>query len=283
MIIWVEHSTVYEYDNSVVLDTHTFRLRPRMDSHQRLTQFDLQISPVPAGTAECLDQDGNLALQAWFASPTQELRVRSMFRVELLRENPFDFMSSGLASWLSLAYEEPLATALAHYRDVHSVTESVQAFARSAAANAHWDLPLFLNELNFKIFHNFQPLTRLDGDPWPSELTLRLQQGSCRDLAVLFCDSCRVMGVAARFVSGYECATAGRDDASMHAWAEVYLPGVGWRGFDPSRGVAVSNGHVAVAAAFDSRLAAPISGTYSGAGSRMGTSLRMSAETGCWV
>jgi transglutaminase-like putative cysteine protease len=80
-------------------------------------------------------------------------------------------------------------------------------------------------------------------------------EGSCRDLAVLFCDVCGVMGIAARFVSGYECSSAGRSDSYMHAWTEVYLPGIGWRGYDPSRGIAVTNEHVAVAAAFDYDLA----------------------------
>jgi transglutaminase-like putative cysteine protease len=106
-----------------------------------------------------------------------------------------------------------------------------------------------------------------------------MREGSCRDLAILFCDVCRVMGIAARFVSGYECATVGRADASMHAWAEVYLPGVGWRGYDPSRGLAVANCHVAVAAGFDPELAAPISGLYFGrSGSQMETYLRMELE-----
>src|SRR5207244_8739777 len=69
---------------------------------------------------------------------------------------------------------------------------------------------------------------------WPSDRTLSLLEGSCRDLAVLFCDVCRVMGIATRFVSGYECASASSQDSYMHAWAEVYLPGIGWRGYDPS-------------------------------------------------
>jgi transglutaminase-like putative cysteine protease len=70
--------------------------------------------------------------------------------------------------------------------------------------------------------------------------------------------------MAARFVSGYECASAMSDEPSMHAWAEVYLPGVGWRGYDPARGMAVCERHVAVAAGFDAGLAAPVAGWFSG-------------------
>ena len=89
--ISVEHSTVYRYDCAVDLEPHTFRLRPRMTTTQRLLAFDLQIVPAPAGSAESLDQDGNLALNAWFNAPAFELNVSSRFRVELLRDNPFDF------------------------------------------------------------------------------------------------------------------------------------------------------------------------------------------------
>jgi transglutaminase-like putative cysteine protease len=110
-------------------------------------------------------------------------------------------------------------------------------------------------------------------------VTLSTFQGSCRDLAVLFCDLCRVVGIASRFVSGYECASAGQPDAYMHAWAEVYLPGAGWRGYDPSRGLVVANTHVAVAASFHHDLASPVAGAYTGgSGARMDASLRMSTD-----
>lgn len=96
---------------------------------------------------------------------------------------------------------------------------------------------------------------------------------------MLFCDVCRVMGIAARFVSGYECASADRQDSYMHAWAEVYLPGVGWRGYDPARGIAVANRHVAVAAGFNYDLASPVAGWYSGgARSRMEASLDLHVD-----
>ena len=279
MQLFVEHSTVYRYDDAVYLEPHTFRLRPRMSSSQRLLHFELQIWPEPAGMAECMYQDGTLALQAWFSTPTRELNVRSRFRVELPQENAFDYVLEGRTSLLSLWYKEPLSTALAPYRSYAEVGAEVRTYARVAAKRAGFDLTLFLNEVNWDVFHTFRQIHRAEGAAWPSDLTLRVREGSCRDLAILFCDVCRVMGIAARFVSGYECATVGRADASMHAWAEVYLPGVGWRGYDPSRGLAVANCHVAVAAGFDPELAAPISGLYFGRnGSQMETYLRMELE-----
>jgi transglutaminase-like putative cysteine protease len=279
MKITATHSTVYRYDFPVFLEPHIFRLRPRMSSAQRLLAFDVQISPTPAGTTECLDQDGNLALNAWFGGPTQELRVTSWFTVEMLRENPFDYVIAGESLNLPLWYREPLCAALTPYRQDGHVAESVKQFAQSVAAGAQWNALWFLTALSRQVFQTCLQVTRPYGPPWPSDRTLSSREGSCRDLAVLFCDVCRVMGIAARFVSGYECASAASQESYMHAWAEVYLPGIGWRGYDPSRGLAVSNGHVAVAAGFDHDLASPVAGWYSGGSpSQMQASLNLQVD-----
>jgi transglutaminase-like putative cysteine protease len=267
MKISVTHSTVYRYDFPVYLEPQIFRLRPRTNSAQRLLAFDIQISPTPAGTTECLDQDGNLALNAWFSSATNELSVVATFTVEMLRPNPFDYVIVGESLNLPLWYREPLCAALTPYRNDTHVAESVKQYAKSIAAGAQWNTLSFLMALTLQIFKTFHQVNRPYGAPWTSDQTLATGEGSCRDLAVLFCDVCRVMGVAARFVSGFECASAGLPNADLHAWAEVYLPGIGWRGYDPARGLAVANGHVAVAAGFDHDLASPVAGWYSG-GSR---------------
>ena len=280
MKIAVTHSTIYRYDFPVFLEPHIFRFRPRTNSAQKLLAFDLQISPTPAGTTECLDQDGTLALNAWFDTSTSELSVLSQFSVQLLRENPFDYLLLGESLQLPLWYREPLCAALAPYRQDALVAESVKQYARSAAVSAQGNTLSFLTTLSQQIFLSFRQIVRTEGPPWSSDLTLRSMEGSCRDLAVLFCDACRVMGIAARFVSGYECASAGQRGSYMPAWAEVYLPGIGWRGYDPARGLAVSNRHVAVAAGFDYNLAAPVAGWYSGgAHSQMEASLRMTVES----
>jgi len=279
VIISATHSTVYRYDFPVFLEPHIFRLRPRMTNAQRLLAFELRIVPTPTGTTECLDQDGNLALNAWFDAPTRELNVESQFTVEMLRENPFDYVLGGESLRLPLWYRDPLCAALASYRCDGHVADSVKQYAKSVASSAEWNTLAFLTALSRQIFQTCRHVTRPQGPAWSSDLTLGLLEGSCRDLAVLFCDACRVMGVAARFVSGYEFASAGRQDSYMHAWAEVYLPVIGWRGYDPSRGLAVSNGHVAVAAGFDHDLASPVAGWCSGgAQSQMHASLRLEVE-----
>ena len=276
MKIVVAHSTTYSYDSPVFLEPHIFRLRPRAYRAQNLLSFALDIYPMPLGTTECLDQDGNLAVNAWFNSPTRELRVTSNFTVEMFAANPFDYIISAEALHLPIHYPEPLATALGPYRAADSIASSVKEFSRKVGYGVRFNTLEYLLELSREINRTFRQIVRPDGPPWPSGQTLQTREGSCRDFAMLFCDCCRIKGLAARFVSGYECIPAPVDESYMHAWAEVYLPGIGWRGYDPSRGLAVTNQHIPVAAGFHHELAAPLSGWYSGnAVSKMETALKV--------
>ena len=244
----VVHTTRYRYDAPVFLEPHTFRLCPRQDGAQRLLRHSLAISPAPAGRADALDHDGNVITQAWFTGEIQALEVRSEFEVETLRDNPFDFLMSRSD------------------RDLRGGDSSgpVADFARSIAAAANNQTMPFLTALTRRIFDSFRQVVRREGAPRAAEDTLAAGEGSCRDLAVLFCDACRAVGADARFVSGYEREASLQESGELHAWAEVYLEGGGWRGFDPSRGLAVGASHVAVAAASDPRLAAPVTGLYRG-------------------
>ena len=143
------------------------------------------------------------------------------------------------------------------------IGETVRGFAAEAAQASGGKTLEFLTVLNQSISRDFTYVTRDMGAPRPPEVTLAAREGSCRDFAVLFAAACRAAGLAARFVSGYN-AGAERPEADMHAWAEVYIEGGGWRGYDPSSGLAVSTGHVAVAAAAEPALAAPVTGTFRG-------------------
>jgi transglutaminase-like putative cysteine protease len=279
MRISVVHSTIYRYESPVRQNPHTFRLRPREDGAQRLLNYDLRISPAPAGQTECLDQDGNVAIEAWFGSPVHELKVLSSFQIETLRENPFDFLLAGSHLELPLAFQEPVRSAVAPWLENSNGHGTVREFAGAVAENAGWKTMAFLTALNRTLFEAFGYVIRDEGAPHAPEVTLNEHEGSCRDLALLFCAACRTVGIPARFVSGYERAAAFEEKANMHAWAEVYLLGGGWRGYDPSRGLAVSTSHVAVAAAANPRLAAPITGSYSGAvHSKMEFAISMQVE-----
>ena len=275
MRIAVVHSTRYRYSSPVYLEPHTIRLRPREDASQRLGSWTLDISPTPLGRTACLDQDGNTVVRAWFDSLTAELSLRSQFTLETLRDNPFNYLLTPLDTQLPMEYAQALRAPLAPYlRDDHG--PSVRNLAQSLAAECAWQTLPFLSALNQRLFATTRQVIRATGEPHAAETTLRDQEGSCRDLAVLFCSACRALGLAARFVSGYERDASLQENGDLHAWAEVYLEGAGWSGYDPSRALAVAASHVAVAASSHPLLAAPVTGSYrSSATAKMEFSISM--------
>jgi transglutaminase-like putative cysteine protease len=278
MRIAVVHTTLYRYASPVYLEPHIIRLRPREDASQRLEAWTLDITPTPLGRTECLDQDGNTVVRAWFDAVTAELSLRSQFTLETLRDNPFHYLLTTPDTHLPMEYAHPLRTPLAPYLREEGSAE-VRSFARSLAAECSWQTVPFLAALNQRLFATTRQVIREFGAPHAAETTLRDQEGSCRDLAVLFCAACRALGLAARFVSGYERDASLQENGDLHAWAEVYLEGAGWRGYDPSRALAVAASHVAVAAASDPLLASPVSGTYRGsATAKMEFSISMQVE-----
>ena len=264
MLFEGDHLTRYTYGGSVFLEPLTVRLRPRDDATQRLLRFDLDVSPAPAGRSETTDVEGNTASRLWFEGTTSLLEIRTSFAVRTLRANPFDYVVRD-SSVLSVPprYSPDTSDALAHY--LHwSGDGDVAAFARDALAATDGGAVSFLDELSHRIGGSFTQVVRVAGDPRTPGATLAAQLGACRDLTVLFMDACRSVGIASRFVSGYqEAETAERE---LHAWAEVYLPVAGWRGYDPSAGLAVADHHVAVAAGPTPRDAAPAEGTFRGTG-----------------
>jgi transglutaminase-like putative cysteine protease len=271
----VRHKTVYRYQEPVFLAPHTFRLRPRVDGAQFLVDYRLGVSPAPAGRTEYLDQDGNVVTDAWFVNRVAQLEVESAFEVDTQRENPFDFLLRADAMRLPFHYTPELHAALTTYR-TGETEPAVRELAEAVASRTGWSTVSFLTELSRELHSRTRQIIRPDGLPLAPSITLSSAEGSCRDLAVLYVAACRALGIAARFVSGYEKEAASHERSDMHAWAEVYLPGGGWRGFDPARGIAVTYGHIAVAAAAQAELAAPVTGAYGGTvGSEMDVSLVM--------
>lgn len=263
----VRHTTRFRYSEPVFLEPHTSRLRPRCDSAQRLTRYRLDFDPEPSVLSETEDAEGNDVTHAWFAGMTQALTVRSEFAVETLRDNPFLYLLLNEAAMrVPVAYPDAIRAQLEASLDpVGNAGHRLQGFVQPVVAQTNGETLPFLTALTGKIRDTHSVIVREHGEPLEPEETLRRGKGACRDLAALFMGCCRSLGIATRFVSGYQ--DAGQDSGSnhMHAWAEVYLPGAGWRGYDPSQGLAVADRHIAVAASAIPRLAAPIYGTYRGA------------------
>lgn len=267
MLFHIKHTTRYRYSKAVFCEPFTLRLRPREDGSQRLIRYQLSLDPAAAGSSEYLDVEGNTATQCWFNSPTCTLLITTNCVVETLRSNPFDYLLESGVVELPFPYRPEISAALAPYqKPEHPPDSEVAKFANEILTGAERQTIVFLTKLSGWIAGGFSRQIRPDGDPLPADVTLANRAGSCRDLAVLFIEACRSVGLAARFVSGYQATLDTDGDRHLHAWAEIYLPGAGWRGFDPGQGLAVADQHVALASGLNPLAAAPTLGTFRGTG-----------------
>jgi transglutaminase-like putative cysteine protease len=267
MFIRIHHTLSYTYDRPVFLEPATVRLTPRQDPTQRLCEHDLLISPEPAGATWSIEQDGSGARVCWFSDKHKTLSIGATSIVETLRDNPFDaLVTHAPAARLPVEYPTHAARALAPTLG-GTVDPTVGDWADSIAEACGHDTLAFLSKLTDRIFDDCRMVTRDEGDPMTPGQTLTEQRGACRDVAILFIAACRSQGLAARFVSGYSIHGPPEiTEQELHAWAEVYLPGAGWRGYDPSLGLATSDGHIPLASAPSYELAAPTTGSYRGTG-----------------
>jgi transglutaminase-like putative cysteine protease len=267
MLFRIDHSTEYRFSRPVFFEPHRLRFCPRSDGSQRLLRYDLQIEPAPAGITQTLDAVGNVVTVAWFNELHDRMVLRATSEVETFRENSFDYLGTAVSHRLPIGYQESELSVLGHALRRSAVpihVDPAKELAEQLRETSRGEVMPFLSRLTETISYRFKVVHREQGSPWPPATTIEQRQGACRDLAVLWMEICRAVGLAARFVSGYQEGDAEQDKRFLHAWAEVYLPGAGWRGFDPTNGVAVSDRHVAVAAAADPQNAAPVTATYRG-------------------
>jgi transglutaminase-like putative cysteine protease len=257
------HQTRYRYEKPVVLLPQTIRMRPREDGFQKLLSFRCTITPTEHHLSPILDSEGNVVLRAWFEKPLTRLDIRVEGVVETLLRNPYDFMLEGEAVSLPLSGQSRRWPALGP--SLEAPSPELVSLAKDLHQEAQGGTLAYLTAALKRLHGQFRRRLRLAGEPWPAAETLRQGEGSCRDLAVLFMELCRHQGLAARFVSGYFLENPDRREHDLHAWAEVFLPGGGWRGFDPTCGLACSDTHVPLCASARSADCAPVEGLFSGA------------------
>jgi len=262
MLYHLHHRLHYEYEAPAELESQVLRLRPREDGTQRLLEHHLTVSPDPSLLSKEIDEHGNVVSRAWFLGPTRHLTVESRSVVETLRVNPFDFLIE--QAWMdlpwdgALAKERPaLAPCLPPVKDLGLV-----GFAEGVLKDAGGKVLPFLVRLNKWLHERLAKETRLEGPPRNPAETILLGRGACRDLAVAFMSLVRSQGIPARFVTGYHEGDTPSGRKDLHAWAEVFLPGGGWRGFDPSVGLAVGDRHIVLAAAPEPLAASVVTGTF---------------------
>ncbi len=261
----IRHNTHYRYSHPVRFGPQRLRFNPRDDGAQRVIEHQLNITPTPLGRNDHLDLEGNRVTQVWFEEETDHFDIEVTMQVETLRRNALDFILAPEATVLPIDHEHDHICARAYLERIDP-DDAVTAFAAELSVAVNRDTLSFLDRLNRHLFAEFTHMHRDTGAPQRPAFTLQSRCGACRDLAVLFVDCCRAEGIAARFASGYQKGHLRAERRHLHAWPEVYLPGAGWRGFDPTHGEAVADTHVTIAAAAHSRDTMPVSGIFSGKG-----------------
>ena len=261
------HRTYYNFSAEVRLEPHSLRLRPREGHELRIESSTLKITP-PATVRWHRDVEDNSVAIATFATPANQLSIESEVIVQQYDQAPLDFVVATNAADYPFDYTPEDCVVLAPFiepsgpsnvapvtewlMDIWQPGEPIQTYAllQRLAVRIHQTLSYQLRE---------EP-----GVQAPAE-TLSRGTGSCRDFASLFMEAARRLGLASRFVSGYlHAPPSAVDFGSTHAWAEVYLPGTGWKGFDPTLGQIVGPNHIAVAVARLPQSVPPVGGSFVG-------------------
>lgn len=283
MLFKIYHTIKYIYNKPVFLEPQVIKLYPRSDTVQKVKCLQLNIMPVPFCQADSLDEEGNCVCHVWFEDLTEFLEINSYIEIETLRKNPFDYLINGNAEHLPVTYKESFKRFLSPYilnnaKFMEPISEDpIDDLSKALATEAEYNTMRFLLLLTDYINKTCAYEIRKVGPPKPAIETLLDKAGSCRDLAVLFIEVCKIQGLAARFVSGYQAGAPDEDKHYLHAWAEVFIPGGGWRGYDPTLGIAVSDQHVALVSSAIPEDTTPLKGIFRGneATSSMGFQIKL--------
>ncbi len=267
----INHKTEYQYDRLVNLSPHIVRLRPAVHTRTPIHSYSLKILPEEHFINWQQDPYGNFLARLTFPEKTRKLSVEVSLVAEMVVINPFDFFLDEEANHYPFTYDENLATELAPYRTIKANGPLLKKWL-AGVDRSRMQTNDFLVSLNQKLQKDIGYNIRMEPGVQKCDETLTLKRGSCRDTAWLLVQILRHLGLASRFVSGYLIqlkadeksldgpSGAKEDFTDLHAWAEVYLPGAGWVGLDPTSGLFAGEGHIPLACTPNPMNAAPISG-----------------------
>ncbi len=262
----IDHHTTYRYLEPVELKPHILRLRPREGHELRIESSSLDIFPAPKLRWH-RDVENNSVCTASFVNRTNLLTIKSQVFIQQFDITPFDFLVSDYAVDYPFDYSNEDLPLLSPYLgsklELNSYLQSW--ISELSAPGESLQSIVLLQRLNQRIYRSFTYMKREEEGVQSANKTLSLCSGSCRDFANLFMVIAQQLGFAARFVSGYVYSNgAVNQPGSSHAWAEVFIPGAGWKGFDPTIGELVGSQHITLAVARLPESVSPVSGAYFG-------------------
>lgn len=259
------HTTEYHFSSEVFFEPHYLRFRPKTTAFNNLEFFDLQFSPSPIGISEQSDTENNLIHFCWFEDLTKIFKIRAESLIEIKEHNPLNFILYP-SSYLNFPfqYEESLRSQLAQSLTFESIKDILIEYGKNILIKSKFNTIEFLTNITNQIHSDFIVESRPIGIPFKADKTYELKKGSCRDLVWMQIQLFRYMGIASRFVSGYYYLPIENSSFELHAWLEVFLPGAGWIGLDPSHGVVAGNSHIPVASSSHFENTMPVTGTIRG-------------------
>ena len=270
----LKHKTEYDYDRLVSLSPHVIRLRPAPHCRTPIQAYSLKVTPGKHFINWQQDPFGNYLARFVFPEKTRQFTIDVEVIAEMTVINPFDFFLEETAETCPLVYEEQLKNDLLPYLELCDDGPQLQKWLKEVDRSKQPTVD-FLVQLNQRLHKDINYLIRMETGVQNCEETLEKKSGSCRDTAWLLVQILRQLGLAARFVSGYLVqltadikaldgpAGPANDFTDLHAWAEVFLPGAGWVGLDPTSGLFAGEGHIPLACTPDPVSAAPVTGSTS--------------------
>src|SRR5277367_534073 len=267
----IRHVTRYSYDRLIALGPQTIRLRPAPHCRAKVVAYGLKVEPETHFLNWQQDPQSNWLARVVVPEKTDHFTVSVDLTVEMEVINPFDFFLEPEADQFPFAYSAVLKAELEPYLRPLPGGPAFNRYLASLSCEKK-QTTIFIFDLNAKLSKDISYLIRLEPGIQTPEDTLCKASGSCRDTAWLLVQLLRHMGLAARFASGYLIqlkpdvksldgpSGPENDFTDLHAWCEVYLPGAGWVGLDPTSGLFAGEGHIPLACTPEPGSAAPISG-----------------------
>ena len=264
MKVGIRYETIYRYDEAVRFSPHDVRLFPRNDRFVQIADLDFQTRPE---TTVRFGRDvfDNVVASCFFEKAAERLELRLAIDVEMVKKNPFDFVLARRAVQMPFTYAEDTASIICAYCQRQTDDPLVLAGWTPPTPESPRETVATLVELTKLLHRTISYQRREQGAAQAPAETLHLQCGACRDTAVLLAEILRDSGLAARVVSGYlreADEQIRRAEGSLHAWTEVFLPGAGWVGLDPTNGILCNDNFIAAAVGLRPADITPISGTF---------------------